>query len=242
MAALDVALLRNNLKKAETSISIRLFLPKITTTNSNQKLPLLVYFHGRGFCIETPCSPTYHDNVSSLISKANLVAVSVDYRKASEHVVPTAHNDSWAALQLVASHVKGEGSESWQNLYADLDRVFMAGDSAGANITRNMALRAMETPLEGIKIVGLALIHLYLSGNEAANSELSYPDVAANAQKLWSLVVCLGNCNNHPLLHSAISDLNLERFPCKRVPMCIAEKDTLRDRGLLYFKILKERG
>ncbi|MCL7039863.1 hypothetical protein MKW94_020255 [Papaver nudicaule] len=42
----------------ETGVSARLYVPKLI--QNNKKLPLLVYFHGGGFCIDTPFSPTYH--------------------------------------------------------------------------------------------------------------------------------------------------------------------------------------
>ena len=47
----------------ETGESVRLYVPK--NVSSTQKLPLLVYFHGGGFCIETAFSPTYHNYLNS---------------------------------------------------------------------------------------------------------------------------------------------------------------------------------
>ncbi|KAK4859229.1 hypothetical protein QYF36_001810 [Acer negundo] len=45
-------------------ISARLYLPKLTTTT--QKFPLLVYFHGGGFCISSPFTSKYHNYVNAL--------------------------------------------------------------------------------------------------------------------------------------------------------------------------------
>ncbi|KAK9942156.1 hypothetical protein M0R45_007838 [Rubus argutus] len=139
----------------EPLISARLFIPKSTTAESTQKLPLLVYFHGGGFCMESAFSPTYHNYLNGLVSEANVVAVSVDYRRAPEHPLPAAYEDSWAALKWVGSHVGGTGPEEWLNWYADLNRVIFSGDSAGANIAHNMGLRIGPRNWRVFKLAGL---------------------------------------------------------------------------------------
>ncbi|TXG47028.1 hypothetical protein EZV62_026322 [Acer yangbiense] len=129
------------------NISARLYLPKLTTTTTTtQKFPLLVYFHGGAFCISSPFTSKHHNYVNALVAEANVVAVSVNYRKAPEHPIPAAYEDSWAALKWVASHSSnnggGGGPEPWLNHHADFERVFLAGDSAGANIAHNLAMAA----------------------------------------------------------------------------------------------------
>ncbi|KAF2321241.1 hypothetical protein GH714_036123 [Hevea brasiliensis] len=106
----------------EANLSSRLYLPK-SIDPSDQKLPLLVYFHGGAFCIETAFSPTYHNYLNSLVAEAKIIAVSVDYRRAPEHPLSTVYDDSWSALQWVASHVNGNGPEEWLNLHADFEPV-----------------------------------------------------------------------------------------------------------------------
>ncbi|CAN0841256.1 Probable carboxylesterase 12 [Linum grandiflorum] len=64
----------------DQNLQARLYLPK--ETKPDQKLPLLVYCHGGGFVLETAFSPTYHNYLNILVSEANVVAVSVDYRRA----------------------------------------------------------------------------------------------------------------------------------------------------------------
>ncbi|CAN1307369.1 Probable carboxylesterase 13 [Linum perenne] len=98
--------------------------------NKKKKLPVLVYFHGGAFLVESAFSPTYHTYLNSIVAAANVIAVSVDYRRAPEHPLPIAYDDSWTALEWIGSHRSGSGSELWLNEYADLDSVFLAGDSA----------------------------------------------------------------------------------------------------------------
>ncbi|XP_048135779.1 probable carboxylesterase 13 isoform X2 [Rhodamnia argentea] len=128
------------------SLSARVYIPTATTINhrsgaNRRKLPLLVYFHGGAFCLESPFSPMYHNYLNSLASEADAVAVSVHYRRAPEHPLPAAYDDSWIALEWVSSHSGGDGPDKWLSAYADLRKVYVAGDSAGGNIAHHMGLR-----------------------------------------------------------------------------------------------------
>ncbi|KAL5706015.1 hypothetical protein ACHQM5_024232 [Ranunculus cassubicifolius] len=217
----------------ETGLSARLYLPKVV--DPTKKLPLLIYFHGGGFIIETAFSPTYHHYLNQLVAEANVVAVSVDYRKAPEHPVPVAYEDSWKSLEWVVSQSK---DEEWLKKYADFDRVFMAGDSAGANIAHNMAIRAGVSELNGLKIYGIALIHPYFCGAEPIGSEIGN-QLMIFAGKLWNVVCPSATGLDDPFVNP-VKDPNLSRLGCKKVLVCVAEQDALRDRGEFYFDYLKE--
>ncbi|XP_043712394.1 probable carboxylesterase 2 [Telopea speciosissima] len=224
----------------ETGVAARIFLPKIT--NSTRKLPLLIYVHGGGFCIETPFSPAYHNYVSSLVAKANVVAVSIHYRRAPEHPLPIAYDDSWAAIQWVASHSKRNGTESWLNKYADFDRFFMAGDSAGANIAHNLAMKSVETPLKnGVKIVGLGMVHPYFHGEEPLGPEASEEEKRENVDLMWlSACPSTSGCDD-PRVNPAACK-NLASLACKRVLVFLAGSDVVRDGGVFYYETLKKSG
>ncbi|KAJ4964003.1 hypothetical protein NE237_023942 [Protea cynaroides] len=224
----------------ETGVSARLFLPKINHA-SDQKLPLLIYIHGGAFCIETPFSPTYDSYVSSLVAEAKVVAVSIHYRRAPEHPLPIAYEDSWAVLQWIASHSNRNGTESWLNNHADFQRVSIIGDSAGATIAHNMAVRATETPLEGVRFVGLGLIHAFFLGEEPVGPEVSDEEMKATTDKLW-MVMCPSSIGcNDPLINPAACT-NLQGLACKRVVVCVAEKDPLIGGALFYHKTLHKSG
>ncbi|KAI3971670.1 hypothetical protein MKW92_013367 [Papaver armeniacum] len=225
----------------ETGVSARLYVPKLI---QNKKLPLLVYFHGGGFCIETAFSPTYHYFLNDVVSQANVVAVSVNYRRAPEHYVPIAYKDSWAALKWVLSHSKGGGSECWLSDYADFDQVFLGGDSAGANITHNMAIRSGTNPeqIHGVKIFGVALVHPYFcsSGEPILDGKFDIGSKEGPA-KLWHCVCPSTTGCNDPLINPT-TETNLARLGCDRVLVFVAEKDILRDIGWVYFETLKNSG
>ncbi|KAI3753172.1 hypothetical protein L2E82_25218 [Cichorium intybus] len=84
----------------ETNLSARLYLPKTITKN----LPLLIYFHGGGFILESASSPLYHNFLNLLALESNVVIVSVDYGTAPENPVPTCFNDSWEAIMWVVGN------------------------------------------------------------------------------------------------------------------------------------------
>ncbi|OUZ99827.1 Alpha/beta hydrolase fold-3 [Macleaya cordata] len=220
----------------ETGVSARLYLPKIT--HPDQKFPLLVYFHGGGFCIETAFSPTYHNYLNLLVAEANVVVVSVDYRRAPEHFLPIAYEDSWEALKWVLSHSTGQGSETWFNAHSDFDRVFLAGDSAGANIAQNMAIRA---GISGLKLLGIVLIHPYFWGVEPIGSEGNDMERKGKVDKLWLHICPTTTGNDDPLINPA-TDPNLSRLGCNRVLVFVAEKDGLRHRGWFYYETLGKSG
>ncbi|GAU30361.1 hypothetical protein TSUD_57720 [Trifolium subterraneum] len=222
------------------NISARLFIPK-TTYPPTQKLPIFIYFHGGAFCIETPFSPNYHNYLNSVTSLANVIGVSVDYRRAPEHPVPTAHEDSWLALKWVASHVNGNGSDEWLNQYADFEKVFLGGDSAGANISHYLGIRAGKEKLHGVKLEGIVYVHPYFWGVDPIGSESDRAEFVEKIHNLWRFTCPTTSGSDDPLMNPA-KDPNLGSLGCKRVLICVAEKDILRDRGWYFKELLEKNG
>ncbi|KAH7517958.1 hypothetical protein FEM48_Zijuj09G0119500 [Ziziphus jujuba var. spinosa] len=227
---------------SETGLSARLYIPK-TAINTTQKLPLLVYFHGGGFCIETAFSTTFHNYLNSLVSLAKIMAVSVEHRRAPEHPIPAAYDDSWEALKWVDSHVEGKGSSEWLNSHADFDRVFFAGDSAGANISNNLAIRlGLSEETLRIKLRGIVLVHPYFCGKEPVGEEANKLEIKAYADGFWSLASPSSVGGSDDPLINPEKDPNLGRLGCGKVLICVAEKDFFKDRGLYYYELLKKTG
>ncbi|KAK4437863.1 2-hydroxyisoflavanone dehydratase [Sesamum alatum] len=219
-------------------ISARLYLPKNST--STHKLPLLVYFHGGAFFTESAFSPTYHNHLNSIVSKANVVAVSVNYRLAPEHPLPIGYQDSWHALKWVLSHSKGNGDETWLKNYVDFMRVYLGGDSAGANIAHNMAIRAgLDHEMDRTSINGMFLNCPHFWGKKRIGNEASDPKREALMESIWIHAYPNSTGFDDPLLNPAM-DPNLSKLGCRRVLVYVAEKDILRDRGWYYEKALRK--
>ncbi|TKY59111.1 carboxylesterase 2 [Spatholobus suberectus] len=210
----------------QTGVAVRLYLPP-TAASSPAKLPLLIYVHGGAFCICTPFNPAYHHHLNAVSAAANVVVASVHYRLAPEHPLPAAYDDTWEAVQWVASHGAGAGPEPWLNDHADLGAAFLAGDSAGANIAHNMAMRGTAEGLGGLKLEGMVLIHPYF-GNDKKDELVEY---------LYPTYGGIGD----PKIH-ATRDPKLSGMGCPRVLVFVSEKDFLRERGVSYYEALKKSG
>ncbi|KAG5548120.1 hypothetical protein RHGRI_013726 [Rhododendron griersonianum] len=184
----------------ETGVKARIFLPKIDGPDQT-KLPLLVHYH---------------------------VTISVDYRLAPEHPLPTAYDDSWSALQWIATHLNGKGPELWLNEYVDYGRIFLTGDSAGANIAHHLAVRIGATGFEGFHVCGAVIVHPYFAVSEPDKMiEFLYPGSSGT--------------DTDPKLNPK-ADPDLEKMSCEKVLVFVAEKDWFKPRGVEYCETLKRSG
>ncbi|XP_057495889.1 2-hydroxyisoflavanone dehydratase-like [Actinidia eriantha] len=210
----------------ETDLKARIFIPKIN--GSDPKIPLVVHYHGGAFCIGSPFDALSHSFLTSLASKARAIVVSVDYRLAPEHPLPIAYDDSWSALQWIAAHSTGQGPDPWLNQHADFGRVFLAGESAGANIAHHVAVRAGLAVPGYLQVHGLILVHPFFANNETDELiRFLYPGSSGS--------------DNDPRL-SPMEDPDLDKLGCSQVIVFVAGKDWLKSRGVGYCEILKNRG
>ncbi|KAL6970437.1 hypothetical protein U1Q18_030137 [Sarracenia purpurea var. burkii] len=223
----------------ETGVTARIYLPDLTTTT--QKLPILVYLHGGGFCIGSAFSAADHRYLNALSSQANALAVSVEYRLAPHHPLPAAYHDCWSALRWVASHsTGGGGGDPWLNKHGDFDRVFIGGDSAGGNIAHNLAMRAGRENLpNGVRISGAIISHPYFWGSDP---ERGHEDRVGS--RLWKFAYpsCPGGLDDPMINPSAPGAPSLAGLGCSRLLVCVAEKDPLRERNVRYYESVKESG
>ncbi|CAI0465245.1 unnamed protein product [Linum tenue] len=201
-------------------LSARIYRPKFVP--EGRKLPVVVYYHGGAFIVASPAFPMYHHCLNRLVREANVVAVSVDYRLAPENPLPAAYEDSWAPLEWLAG---GKAHEPWLREYADFEKVFLAGDSAGANIIHHLALRRRRIKL-AVEIQGLVMIHPYFWGKDPIG---------------WWTFVCPSKegCDDpyiNPFAGGAPT--SVEELGCRRVVIFVAESDILCGIGKAYYRSL----
>ncbi|KZV45193.1 putative carboxylesterase 2 [Dorcoceras hygrometricum] len=226
----------------ETGVSARIYRPK-PTANHHKKHPLVVYFHGGAFCISSTADPKYHDMLSKLVKEAQVFLVSVDYRLAPESPLPAAYEDSWAALQWVASHLEEHGSEDWLKESADFEKVYLAGDSAGANISHHLAIKAglpSHNQSRGrFKIAGILLVHPYFWGKDPIGVEKENPFFKSVVDKWWEFVCPSDLGCDDPLINPfVIGAPSVEGLASGKILVCVAGNDILRERGRLYYDSL----
>ncbi|GER56659.1 alpha/beta-Hydrolases superfamily protein [Striga asiatica] len=208
-----------------TGLSVRIFAPR-RLHDPPRRIPVVVYIHGGAFCVGSAFAPVFHAFVSAVAERAGAVAVSIDYRLAPETPLPAAFDDSWAAFRWIASHAGGVGGpEPWLSELADFGRVFVGGESAGATIASDVAVRAGAEPLSGVGIAGVFLIHPFFGGKE---EDRLYRFLCPESS----------GRDDDPRLYPAV-DPRIGGMAGRRVMFFAAEKDLLRDRAWGYYEGLR---
>ncbi|CAL5005743.1 unnamed protein product [Urochloa decumbens] len=229
-----------------TGLRARIYRPSrgAVIGGGGRRLPVLLYFHGGAFVVESAFDPVYHGYLNALVAKANVVAVSVNYRLAPEHPLPAAYDDAWAALQWVVDNARrGGGGEPWLAKHGDVSRLFLAGDSAGGNIAHNLAMRAGQqqsfrfVPGGGgaaPAIRGVALLDPYFLGRY----------VFPGAERAWGFI-CAGRYGTgHPYVNpaAALPASAWRALPPGRVLMTVSGNDRLGPFQRAYVDALRGSG
>jgi len=225
-----------------TGVSVRLYLPALPDGPDRGRLPILVYFHGGGLVLGSAANQMYHGYLNSVVSRAGVLAVSVDYRLGPEHPIPAAYEDSWMALGWAASR-----ADPWLSEHGDAGRIFLAGDSGGANIVHNMAIKAGSQDAglpEGALVERAILLHPMFGGKEPVDGEEA--STREHMEKLWALICPQGDLGlgmDDPRLNPmAPGALSLRALAGRRLLVCSAERDFQRARTAAYYQAVKGSG
>ncbi|CAN6281059.1 unnamed protein product [Urochloa humidicola] len=207
---------------------------------ATEKFPVLVYFHGGGFCVGSFSLLNFHACCLRLAGELPAIVLSADYRLAPEHRLPAAQDDartlvSWIRNQAASSPADGD---PWLAESADFGRVFVTGDSAGGNITHHVAV-AVGSGLLGVspaRVAGYVLFWPYFAGVERTASE-------PVSDQFLNMSLPEGATWDHPAVNPFGPDsaaLDAVAF----APMLVVggELDLLRDRIADYVAKLKAMG
>lgn len=95
------------------------------------RYPVVVNFHGGGFCLGHATDDRYWARV--VLAHTSAVFVSVNYRRAPEHPFPQPVDDCVEALLYLQSHA--------EELHLDVAQIALSGFSAGANLVFTVPFR-----------------------------------------------------------------------------------------------------
>ncbi|GLJ54275.1 hypothetical protein SUGI_1164310 [Cryptomeria japonica] len=227
----------------------RIYIPQelidesCSKNSRSNRVPVVFYFHGGGFCMGSAAWSTYHSFLSSISAEAECIIISVNYRLAPEHRLPVAYEDCWSAIEWASQ----PSSHEWIQSYGDLSRCFLAGDSAGANIGHHLAVWSSKEDLQGVGIVGVALIQPFF-GRECkcrTKSEVEATDPALEVQwtdVFWRMALPEGANKDHPACNplgpgGQLGDLKDLILP--PILLFISEGDVMRDMDLEYYKAMR---
>uniref|UniRef100_A0A0E0BXA5 Alpha/beta hydrolase fold-3 domain-containing protein n=1 Tax=Oryza meridionalis TaxID=40149 RepID=A0A0E0BXA5_9ORYZ len=216
------------------------------------ELPVLVYFHGGGYCIGALDQSPFHTFCLRAADELPAVVLSVQYRLAPEHRLPTAIDDGAAFF----SWLRGAGSaDPWLAESADLARTFISGVSAGANLAHHVAVRVASggQPVVAdvdpvVRVAGYVLLDAFFGGVERTAAEANPPaDVSLltveMADQFWRLALPAGATRDHPVANPfGPESPSLEAVALPPALVVASGGDVLYDRVVGYAARLKEMG
>ncbi|KAK9072734.1 hypothetical protein SSX86_009169 [Deinandra increscens subsp. villosa] len=226
------------------NLHLRLYKP--TAATAGDKLPVVFYLHGGGFCLGSFAWPNFHNCCLRLASALPAVVVAPDYRLAPEHRLPAAFDDSVTALKWLQT-VAPEMKDVVDGL--DFDRVFVTGDSSGGNIAHHLAVRLGpgSPEIAPVKIRGYVMFAPFFGGKERTRSEAEgLPEKHLTAELLdtfWRMALPIGKKADHPFanpLGQESPDLGLVKLD--PILILVGGNELMKDRVKLYANRLKELG
>lgn len=194
--------------------------------------PAIVYFHGGGFVMGDAAGD--QPLAAQLARSAGAQVFSVEYRLAPEHPYPAAHGDGYAVLRWLA--------ERAEELGVALDRIAVAGSSAGAGIAAGIALRTRD---EAGPRLAAQLLEIPALDDRAGTPSAQYRDTPlwnhTNIRHSWAFYLSgWDRARDVPYYAAPARTHDLSGLPPSYVGVC--STDPLRDEGIGYAQRLAHHG
>ncbi|RCV40532.1 hypothetical protein SETIT_9G062000v2 [Setaria italica] len=233
-------------------LKLRMYRPDSADDEAaSEKLPVLVYFHGGGFCVGSFSLPNTHVSCLRLAGELPAIVLSADYRLAPENRLPAAHDDARTLVSWMRNQAASPAdADPWLAESADFGRVFVTGDSAGGNIAHHVAV-AVGSGMLGVspaRVAGYVLFWPFFAGVERTASEAEYPPgpfltLTVSDQFLRLSLPSEGDTRDHP----AVNPFGPDSPPLGGVALpptlvVAAGRDLLRDRVAGYAARLRAMG
>nr|KYP76954.1 putative gibberellin receptor GID1L2 [Cajanus cajan] len=155
---------------------VRILRPVKLPSNDNTvaRLPILIYFHSGGFVFQNPDDFATNRKCVQIAADIPSIVVSVGFRRAPEHRLPTQYHDARDAVLWINSQLTDPNGEKWLKDYGDFSRSYLYGCGCGANIAFNAAIKLADDNLEPLRICGVVMNQPMFGGEKRAGSELKY--------------------------------------------------------------------
>lgn len=214
-----------------SDVQVRLVTPVGDTATGSSALPVVLYMHGGGWVLGNAMT---HDRLVRELCVGTGAAVAfVEYARSPEAAYPVAIEQGYAVAQWI--------TEQGHQLGLDSQRIAVAGDSVGGNMTAALTLMAKERG-------DVAFVHqsLYYPVTDAAMDTPSYDEFAEGPfLRAQSMAWFWDSYTKNPAerTHHTASPLRASRDQLEGLPpayICVDEADVLRDEGELYAAHLRE--
>jgi acetyl esterase len=209
------------------TLKLRVYTP---VADGGASLPGLVYFHGGGWVIGD--LDTHDALCRNLANEAGARVVAVDYRLAPEHKFPAAAEDCYAAVKWIEQNAGRLG--------IDANRIAVAGDSAGGNLSAVICLMARQKG--GPRIVFQLLIYPVTQWKAETGSMNAFAEGYFLEKKAmhWFFDQYAAGADPNDWRLSPLAASDLSGLP--RAHVVTAGFDPLRDEGKAYADKLNRAG
>lgn len=189
--------------------------------NVNEKLPCMYFIHGGGFVFNS--APHHFKMVKKFAKELNIKVILVNYRLAPKNKFPIPLLDCFNVYKWILSN---------KELNIDTNKIIVAGDSAGGNLSTSLCLMANEqnikTPLAQM------LFYPVLDKHMNTKSYKEYQDTplcnSKDMEKYFNMYLKDLKIDNYYL--SPIDAKSFKNMPITYIE--VAEFDCLHDEGILY--------
>jgi acetyl esterase len=212
-------------------IGVRLYRPESAASSNHGAI---LHAHGGGFVM---CDlESSHARNTELARELGVPLLSVDYRLAPEHPFPAAIEDTYAALQWLATEASAMG--------ADPARIALHGMSAGAGLVAGVALLARDRggPAPCFQYLGIPV----LDDRQSTGSIRRFTDTpvwdAAKAAISWTAYLGPGTPGTPNVSPYAAPARATDLSGLPPAYISVMEFDPLRDEGIGYAKALLAAG
>ena len=212
-------------------IPIRAYLPR---KKDREDMKVILYLHGGGWATES--IDTYARALHLLAYETDCVVVAVEYRLAPEHKYPVPLEDCYAAAKALFTGELVDG--------IDPDKIIIAGDSAGGNMTAAVSLMARDRGEFSVKNQILIYPATYL--------EYENPPFRSVYENGSDYILTIGKMKDYVNFYLNDEEERREKYVsplCEtdysnqpRTMIITAEFDPLRDEGEAYGKRLLHAG